>query len=170
MVFQFFLPRRAEVSREGQFCSPRRAEDSREGQFRSPRRAEDFPAILAVRLPVNFWFSDPSSFDVFAGKVTNLFFNYKTIGRKNLAFLLPMWFCALMLPEGSEICLLEAYALEHRLNGRLLVEAVLGGLELVEALLASVGNDVELAVVGTVVGVDFEGDAANFDLVNLVGA
>ena len=73
MVFQFFLPRRAEVSREGQFCSPRRAEDSREGQFRSPRRAEDsregqfrfprraedFPAILAVRLPVNFWLSFP---------------------------------------------------------------------------------------------------------------
>ena len=59
MVFQFFLPRRAEVSREGQFCSPRRAEDSREGQFRFPRRAEDFPAILAVRLPVNFWLSFP---------------------------------------------------------------------------------------------------------------
>ena len=59
MVFQFFLPRRAEVSREGRFRFPRRAEDSREGQFRFPRRAEDFPAILAVRLPVNFWFSFP---------------------------------------------------------------------------------------------------------------
>ena len=59
MVFQFFLPRRAEVSREGQFRFPRRAEDSREGQFRFPRRAEDFPAILAVRLPVNFWLSFP---------------------------------------------------------------------------------------------------------------
>ncbi len=110
MVFQFFLPRRAEVSREGQFCSPRRAEDSREGrfrfprhaedsregrfrfprraedsrvgQFRFPRRAEDFPAILAVRLPVNFWLSDPSSFDVFAGKVTNLFSITKQSGGK----------------------------------------------------------------------------------------
>ena len=96
MVFQFFLPRRAEDSREGRFCSPRHAEDSREGQFRSPRRAEDsregrfrfprraedFPAILAVRLPVNFWFSDPSSFDVFAGKVTNLFSITKQSGGK----------------------------------------------------------------------------------------
>ena len=59
MVFQFFLPRRAEDSREGRFRFPRRAEVSREGQFRSPRRAEDFPAILAVRLPVNFWLSFP---------------------------------------------------------------------------------------------------------------